>query len=135
MLIAFRTTSFESTPNGNAAWLTFTRDDGLLRDHAITRGRNATERINRVATYAGNSLEGPSRSTSFLSLSPTAIDLFQHGKKVSAAGRAQGVATVFGKGRVVVLGEMGMLMVLNRLGYDNRQLALNIMHWLSGSLN
>ena len=123
------------TGNGNAAWLTFTRDDGLLRDHPITKGRNATERINRVVTYAGNSLEGPRGSTSFLALSPTAIDRFQHGERVSAAGRSQGVAAVFGKGRVVVLGEMGMLMVLNRLGYDNRQLALNIMHWLSGSLN
>jgi hypothetical protein len=60
----------------------------------------------------------------------------------SAAGRAQGIAMKFGAGRVVVLGEAGMLSAqivgpqhvafgMNRPGIDNRQLALNIMHWLS----
>ncbi|HYN25556.1 MAG TPA: hypothetical protein VES69_10995, partial [Pyrinomonadaceae bacterium] len=64
---------------------------------------------------------------------------------VSAAGRAQGIAFKFGKGRVVVLGEAAMLsaqlagaekrpMGMNVPGSDNRQLALNIMHWLSGLL-
>jgi hypothetical protein len=52
----------------------------------------------------------------------------------------------FGKGRVIVLGEAAMLSAqiitgpneikfgMNRPGSDNRQLALNIMHWLSGLL-
>jgi len=72
----------------------------------------------------------------------------------SAAGRAQALAFAFGKGRVVVLGEAAMLsaqvvrgaaaqilgrdeflMGMNRKGIDNRQLALNIMHWLSRLLN
>ena len=72
------------------------------------------------------------------------------GPSVSAAARAQGVAFTLGKGRVVVLGEAAMLsaqvvqgvaaqlsgqteikMGMNRGGIDNRQLALNIMHWLS----
>jgi hypothetical protein len=66
-------------------------------------------------------------------------------KRVSAAGRAQGIAMKFGKGRVIVMGEAGMLSAqltgnpgvpfgMNRPGIDNRQLALNIMHWLSGVL-
>lgn len=65
--------------------------------------------------------------------------------QASAAGRAQGLAFKLGKGRVVVLGEAGMLSAqltgprkmkfgMNRSGIDNRQLALNIMHWLSGLL-
>lgn len=48
----------------------------------------------------------------------------------------------FGKGRVVALGEAAMLTAqlgganqtpfgMNRPGTDDRQLALNIMHWLS----
>src|SRR5205085_11171475 len=64
---------------------------------------------------------------------------------ISAAGRAQGIAFSFGKGRVVVLGEAAMLSAqlagpngmkfgMNRPGIDNRQLALNIVHWLSGLL-
>jgi 2-polyprenyl-6-methoxyphenol hydroxylase-like FAD-dependent oxidoreductase len=65
-------------------------------------------------------------------------------KQVSAAGRAQGIALQFGKGRIVVLGEAAMLTAqiagkgfpfgMNTPGVDNRQLALNIMHWLSGLL-
>jgi hypothetical protein len=60
---------------------------------------------------------------------------------MSAAGRAQGLALEVGAGRVVVLGDAGMLRAqrerngnqvgMNVPGYDNRQLALNIMHWLS----
>lgn len=76
------------------------------------------------------------------------------GPSVSAAGRAQGIALSLGKGRVVVLGEAAMLsaqvvqgpaaqlmgqkeiqMGMNRKGIDNRQLALNVMHWLSGMLD
>lgn len=60
-------------------------------------------------------------------------------------GRAQGIAMTLGKGRVVVLGEAAMLSAqlagpnkmpfgMNRTGIDNRQIALNIMHWLSGLL-
>lgn len=123
------------TEKGNSGWLTFSFDNGLLKDHPITQGRNDEERINRVITYFGNSLEASKNGISFLTLSSSAIDVFQDGEEISVAGHAQGVAEVFGKGRVVVLGEMGMLMVLNRRGYDNKQLALNIMHWLSGSLN
>jgi len=66
-------------------------------------------------------------------------------KPVSAAGRAQGLTMSFGKGRVVVLAEAAMLSAqlaardgkpfgMNRAGIDNRQLALNIMHWLSALL-
>ena len=62
--------------------------------------------------------------------------------QVSAAGRTQGIALPFEKGRVVVLAEAGMLSAqlagpnkarfgMNRPGTDNRQLALNIMHRLS----
>jgi hypothetical protein len=66
---------------------------------------------------------------------------------VPAAGRGQGVAFSFGRGRVVVLGEAAMLSAqyvdmpplnrmhypvgLNHPGLDNRQFALNLMHWLS----
>ena len=68
------------------------------------------------------------------------------GNRTSAAGRAQAVAMTFGKGRLVILGEAALLSAqlagrdqtpigMNRKGIDNRQLGLNIMHWLSRSLN
>ena len=61
-------------------------------------------------------------------------------RRAPAGGRAQGLALEFGTGRVVVLGEAGMLTAqrdgderfgMNVSGNDDRQLALNVMHWLS----
>jgi hypothetical protein len=174
--------------SGNQSFLLFTRDNGLLMNHSITQGRDATERINRVMTFTGQSLK-PSMGSgdAFLKLSDTAMDAaapshadiqaaiararageggtpverlpsgpalppgatavrVPPGKKTSAAGRAQAVAIGFGKGRVVVLGEAALLSAqlaagdrtpfgMNRKGIDNRQLGLNIMHWLSRLLN
>ncbi len=142
--------------NEDQTELVFTRDDGLLLDHPITVGRDAKERINRVISFSGTSLRGPKGSVPFLKLADTAMDVFPPDRKptpddpspdykqVSAAGRAQGIALKYGNGRVVVLGEAAMLTAqvalrgfrfgMNVPGIDNRQLALNIMHWLSGLL-
>ena len=124
-------------PEGNMGWLVFTREAGLVGDHPVTRGGNDEERVDDVVTFAGQSLKGPSDFTPFLILSPTAVDRVQGGDMISAAGRAQGVAGRLGDGRVVVLGEAMMFMErgLTYSDYDNRQLALNIMRWLSGELN
>jgi hypothetical protein len=138
--------------------LIFARERGLIGQHPITDGRSAQERINRVITYAGQSLKGPEGSAPILKLSDTAVDRVpelvdtdnpdgppqknvQFSDPVPAAGRTQGVAFRYGKGRVVVLGEAGVLsaqvtgdgaMGMNDQRGDNRQLTLNIMHWLSG---
>ncbi len=124
----------------------FSRENRLLADHSITRGRNSHERVNRVVTFTGQSLQGPEGSSALLNLPATAVDTFpQTRTSQSAAGRTQGLAMKFGKGRVVVLGEAGMLSAqidnkgrafgMNYPNTDNRQLALNIMHWLSRLLN
>ena len=61
-------------------------------------------------------------------------------KTVSATGRAQAIALPFGKRRVVVFGEAAMLTAqernfgMNYPGTDDRQLVLNVMHWLSDLL-
>jgi len=170
--------------SGNQSFIVYTRDNGLLMDHSITNGRDATERINRVITFTGQSIKGPEGSAVLLKLADTAKDVpppsqadiqaaiekarqgggsqvspgvnlppgstavqvkLPENAAISAAGRAQGVAFSFGKGRVVVLGEAAMLSAqlsagngmpfgMNRTGIDNRQLALNIMHWLSSLL-
>jgi hypothetical protein len=124
--------------------LVFSRENTLLRDHPITQGRNEAERVNRIMTFTGQSLRGPEGSVAFLKLGNNASDRGAgDGKMTSASGRSQGLALTFGKGRVVVLGEAGQLsaqvvgptrrpMGMNVPGIDNRQLALNIMHWLSG---
>jgi hypothetical protein len=136
----------------------FTREKGLISEHPITDGRTPQERVNRVITYVGQSLKGPEGSAPILKLSDTAVDrvpelvelenpdgppqkTVQYSEPVPAMGRSQGVAFKYGKGRVVVLGEAGVLSAqrqrdgafgMNDTRADNRQLALNIMHWLSG---
>jgi len=69
--------------------------------------------------------------------------MMEYGDPRPAAGWAQGIVLEFGRGRAVVLGEAGMLRAqrdrsglvgMNVPGYDNRQLALNIMHWLSRAI-
>jgi hypothetical protein len=133
---------------GNPSILLYSRENKLLLDHPITRGRNDQERINTVLAFTGQSLKGPEDSAVFLKLGSTAKDQAtpESTTNVPAAGRAQGIAFKFGKGRVVVLGEAAMLSAqitgpdksplgMNFPGSDNRQLALNIMHWLSGLLS
>ncbi len=129
--------------DNNPGFILYTRENKLLGDHAVTRGRNAAERIARIQSFTGQSLTGPPGSVAFMKLADTAKDAVTGtDEQVSAAGRAQGLAFEVGKGRVVVLGEAGMLSAqlggadrkhsgMNRPGLDNRQLALNIMHWLS----
>ena len=131
----------------NPGFIVYTRESGRLADHPITNGRNAAERVNKIIAFTGQSLKGPAESFAFMKLADTAQDVMPgpNSVPVSAAGRAQGIAMKFGRGRVVVLGEAGMLSAqiagpqrmafgMNRPGLDNRQLALNIMHWLSRKL-
>ena len=132
---------------GAASLLIFSRENKLLGVHPITEGRNENERVNRVLSFTGQSLKGPENGSSILKLSDTAEDAPDRESKsmVSAAGRAQAVAFKLGKGRVVIQGEAAMLsaqvtgpnrskMGMNVDGYDNKQYALNVMHWLSGLL-
>ena len=137
----------ENSVNGDPSLIVYSRENKLLLEHPITGGRDGTERINRVMTFTGQSLKGPAESSVLLKLSDTAKDMPDPNSKAvtSAAGRAQGIAFKFGKGRVVVLGEAAMLsaqvtgaenskMGMNVPGTDNKQFAINIMHWLSGLL-
>ncbi|HSJ65516.1 MAG TPA: DUF4350 domain-containing protein [Gemmatimonadaceae bacterium] len=148
-------------PERGDSHLVFAEENGLLGDHPIIHGRNEAERVRRVLTFTGQSVQGPARAVGFLTLSDAATERppgaphverdggdvrvsMEYGPPVSAAGRAQGLALEVGAGRVVVLGEAGMLRAqrerggalvgMNVPGYDNRQLALNIMHWLSRTL-
>ena len=131
--------------SGNQGFIVYTRESGRLADHPITRGRNKSEQVNKVIAFTGQSLKGPEGSVAFMKLADSAQDVFVQEPPVSAAGRAQGIAMKFGKGRVVVMGEAGMLTAqvigpqrspfgMNIPGIDNRQLVLNIMHWLTKKL-
>jgi hypothetical protein len=130
--------------------LAFDRNNGLLGEHVTLQGRRETEIVRRLVSFTGQSLSIPQGASVLMKLSPTAreapdVKQMQGGTGISAGGRAQGLALEIGRGRVVMMGEAGMLTAqlirrpsqpdfrfgMNVSGNDNRQFALNVMHWLS----
>ena len=148
------------------------RENGLLGSHPLLRGRDMSEEVTILKAFSGQSLGVPAGATVLMKLSDTAREAHNRadletiraavvGRAASAddvvrelshpvGGRAQGIALVFGQGRIVVLGEAAMLSAqvttmsnppgttragMNVPGYDNRQFTLNTLHWLSGLLN
>ncbi len=135
-----------NSETGLPGQLNFSRVNKLLGEHPILTGRDGSERIDRVLTFAGQSLKGPKGSVALLKLAPSAVDQARPtlpGRNGPASGRAQALAFTLGRGKVVVLGEAAMLsaqingrmrapMGMNVPGTDNRQFGLNVMHWLAG---
>jgi len=132
---------------GSPTQLVFSRENKLLANHPIAEGRNENERIKLVHSFTGQSLKGPEGAVEILKLADSATDKPTYTAETSApaAGRAQAIAFKHGKGRVVVHGEAAMLsaqisgadkstMGMNVPGNDNKQYALNLVHWLSGIL-
>jgi hypothetical protein len=137
-------------------------------DHPIIAGRGAEERVASVTAFTGQSLRGPAGATTLLPMTvgareapdlptlQTLVERLGAGAPAEAALAelstpalpAQGLAFAYGQGRVVVLGEAGMLSAQvvrwpdgrpdTRFGMNtapgNAQFGLNIMHWLSGLL-
>ena len=153
--------TLEPTPGNyfqTPSTLVFSRANGLLGDHAITRGEDPSKRISAIMTFAGSSLTGPPASTALLTLSEAAYDRFFESagapeQRTSARGRAQGVALPFHRGRIVVLGEAAVFRteILEQLvepslepspaelsahgQFGNHRLALNVVDWLSRRLS
>jgi hypothetical protein len=140
------------TTTVNPGFLVFSRDNGLLGPHPIIEGRDESEAVARVMTFTGQALRLPPRAVSLLTLAPTAREYpYRRSREHegrSAAGLSQAVALEHGAGRVVVLGEAAMITAqttrlpdgttlrfgMSRSDTDNRQFALNVMHWLTGEL-
>ena len=163
--------AFRLTDGGEHAvssQLMFSAEAGTIGDHPILRGRDATEAVDTIKSFTGQSLEGPEGSTILMALLASdreavnnAVlgeinDRIEDGEDAEAvlaersvaALPAQGLAFEHGAGRVVVLGEAGMLTAqrltypegderedivfgLQTAGHDDQQFALNILHWLS----
>ena len=158
--------AFVPTPEGPLTNLDYPAE--ALGEHPITAGRDEDERVRRVRTFTGQSLRGPEGATVLLAMSAEAREardlptLQQIDRRLEAgeaadvvlselsrpALPAQGLAFDHGRGRVVVLGEAGMLTAqvvkfpadsgredivfgLQTPGHDDQQFALNLLHWLS----
>ncbi len=82
-----------ASPNrtANPTFLRFSRDNGLLGDHSITRGRSDSEHVDVVMTFSGQSLSVPAGAAALLKLSATAEDRVPPSAEQRAA-RAQRLA-------------------------------------------
>jgi hypothetical protein len=125
--------------------IVYSRENRLLSEHSITNGRSPAERVNRVMVFGGQSLKGPTGADALLKLPDNTEDKTPAIKGNESGGRAQGIAFRLGKGRVVMFADAAMLSAqvsgsdnkpfgMNVAETDNRQLVLNVMHWLSGLL-
>lgn len=132
----------------------FQRTNDSLRNHPITNGRDATEKVDAVATFTGSAFQIPNAEP-LLVLSATAVSLLTRtaGQLTPETPREpvngwwQGAVLKAGQGRVAVFGEAAMFSAQlagpnrNPMGMNapvakqNYQFLLNVMHWLSGKLN
>ena len=144
----------QKEPNApSPTWIRYQRSKGGLGEHPVFEGRFPDERIDTVTAFTGQSIHSE-KGTALLKLSGHARDYETREQSQEAVGGksaveggfgAQAVAIEFGKGRILVVGEAGMLTTqvirflffnlekfgFNRPGNDNRQFVLNIMHWLT----
>jgi hypothetical protein len=126
--------------------------DGTLMHHAITRGRDPSERVDRIMTFMGSVFRGTASASPLLVMgqhiysyqTDTFGKLSATTPSVPATGLWQAAALNYGKGRIAFFSEAGLFGVqwqggnpvgMNHPGASgNLQLLLNTMHWLDGSL-
>lgn len=131
--------------DGHPSRLVFTRAAGLPAAHPVLDGESAAVRVDRVVTDGGPALTPGPDATVLLQLGPSAVELASVEAPVAegqpVAARAHAVALPWGRGRVVVLADAGLL--TTELGADGRAGGLaapdagnvtfvrNILFWLA----
>lgn len=137
--------------------IVFRTSDSTLLRHPITEGRNASERIDSVATWTGQAMftKVPHFKpllvfdSGFVTLMPRVAWEFDENTEVKdIEGRFQGGVMELGEGRAAIFGEAAMftaqLAIMDAdtvragmnspVGGQNLQFVLNVMHWLSRKL-
>jgi hypothetical protein len=135
-------------PASLTGWLVFSRQNGLFGEHPILRGRDSSEIINKVVTFGGSSVTAPKNGKALLILSPSATNNARGSAPPRTLAKQQAAAFILGQGRVVLLGDATMLTAqrvktgdysfklgMARPDNDDKQFALNVVHWLSGLLD
>ncbi|MEP6794934.1 MAG: DUF4350 domain-containing protein [Saprospiraceae bacterium] len=132
----------------------FNLTDGSLKESAITKGRDSSERVKQIVSFTGQGFKIPADATSILTfdenyncLMPDTAWVFTDSTpRINMKGWSQGAYLKYGKGRVVVFGEAAMFTAQlsgaqhSKVGMnsekapENFQLLLNIVHWLDGKL-
>ena len=142
----------DSTANSR---LVFSRADASLADHAIVRGRSATEAVDLVVTFTGSAFRSPPDAAVLFTLPPGCVSLepkvawqFPPGTpQTDVGGWAQGAVLKIERGRVAVFGEAALFsaqlagpdkrpMGMNDpTAKQNPQFLLNVLRWLAGVID
>jgi hypothetical protein len=133
----------------------FTLRNGTLSDDAVTRGRSQQEAVTSVQTFTGSAFRAPPGARAIITL-PAGYSMHDcilpcppGVARTNATGLLQGAVLKLSKGRIAVFGEAAMFSAQTisapdrpffRFGFNaptakqNKQFALNLLHWLSGNL-
>ena len=132
----------------------FNLDDNSLHESSITKGRDSSETVKKIATFTGQAFKIPDDATSILTfdenyvnkLPDTAWVFDDKTVEYKVKGWSQGAYKKYGKGKFVAFGEAAMFTAQlagpnkfkmgmnNDAAPENYQLLLNIIHWLDGKL-
>ncbi len=132
----------------------FYRKDKTLVSNVITNGRNATDRVDQIATFTGQVFRIPADAESILIFNDQYVNLLPDTAWVfnkntpmqNVNGWSQGAFKEYGEGRIVVFGEAAMFSAQlageqqikagmnSENAKENYKLLLSIIHWLDGSL-
>ena len=131
----------------------FYRANGTLDNNVITNGRDITEEVDSIKTFAGAALKIPDDGSPILTFDgdweqwlPEVAWDFSNIESESIEGLSQGAFKTFGNGKIVVFGDASMFTAqdkggnwligfINRNAKYNHKLLLNIIHWLDGLLD
>ncbi len=142
---------FAFEKNSQNGLIRYTRSDGTLADHVVTKGRNSSENVESVMAFTGQAFRLQSGGDALMTLGDqyevlmpeVAWQFSSSTPKMNASGMLQGAVVQFGKGRVAVFGEAAMFSAQlagpnrNPMGMNspqakqNPQFLLNVLHWLS----
>jgi hypothetical protein len=143
--------ALEDALSGGADPLVFSRSEGTLADHPLTRGQTPSEAVDSVASFAGSAFRSDVPFEPLLifgsgvrSWTPDEYWVFRRSTpNIDVAGWCQGGVLEYGRGKLAIFGEAAMFTAQVRddgrrfgmthdLGRQNMQLLLNVMHWLTG---
>jgi len=143
--------AFDTTKQGPAE---FSIEASTLIENTITKGRDDSERIDKVLTFTGQAFEIPDDAEPILTFNDHFINLLpdtawrfhDYTETYIVGGWSQGAYKKFGQGKVVAFGEAAMFssqlagpnhvpVGMSSEGAEkNHQLLLNLVHWLDGLL-
>jgi hypothetical protein len=136
----------------------FLAGEGLVAEHPIARGRDASERVTQVRSFTGQAFRVRAGEMDthapvlvlpddFVSLEPRYAWVFDSTTVVrDVGGWLQGATLELGRGRVAIFGEAAMFsaqvagaerrpMGMNApMAEENARFVLNVLHWVMGVL-